>query len=218
MGSQFANANGLSQAVLTPENGKSFDYGFVYDPNWLSGLSVNADYFRITLDNLIVSGAGTAQTILTQCFNTQGPICSNVVRAVDGSVKFVTESSFNSGNLTDDGFDIGAHYRLPHTDWGNFALGFDATYIEEYNIASGWLHPASGRAITTRRSATSRRWRALATLDWNMGPFSRELDDALHPFDHGRLRKFRPESVGRGGEHGCRTTRTRLVRCCTSRR
>jgi outer membrane receptor protein involved in Fe transport len=170
MGSQFAAANGLSQAVLTPENGKSFDYGFVYDPSWVSGLSVNADYFRIVLNNLIVSGPGTAQTILTQCFNTQGPICSNVVRATDGSIKFVTESSFNSGNLTDDGFDIGAHYRLPQTDWGNFRAGFDATYIEEYNIdQGGFVQHLAGHYDKTFGNFA--RWRALATLDWNMGPF-----------------------------------------------
>jgi outer membrane receptor protein involved in Fe transport len=170
MGSQFASANGLSNAVLTPENGKSFDYGFVYDPSWISGLSVNADYFRITLDNLIVSGAGTAQTILTQCFNTQGPLCSNIVRATDGSISFVTESAFNSGNLTDDGFDIGAHYRLPQTDWGNFRVGFDATYIEEYNInQGGFVQHLAGHFDKTFGNFA--RWRALATLDWNMGPF-----------------------------------------------
>ena len=58
MGASFANANGLSNAVLGPEYGKSFDYGFVYDPEWIPGLSVNADYYRILLNNLIVSGAG----------------------------------------------------------------------------------------------------------------------------------------------------------------
>ncbi len=39
---------------LQPEFGKSFDYGFVYDPSWVSGLSINADYYRILLNNLIV--------------------------------------------------------------------------------------------------------------------------------------------------------------------
>ncbi len=77
MGSNFANSKGLSSAVLGPEFGKSFDYGFVYDPEWLPGLSVNADYYRILLNNLIVQGAGIAQTILTDCFNTQSAICGN---------------------------------------------------------------------------------------------------------------------------------------------
>ncbi|HEX6834810.1 MAG TPA: TonB-dependent receptor, partial [Rudaea sp.] len=137
MGSQFAASHGLSTAILQPEFGKSFDYGFVYDPSWLPGFSVNADYYRITLNNLIVSGVGIAQTILTQCFNTQGAICSNIVRGTDGSIKFVVESAFNSGNLTDQGFDVGAHYRLPTNSWGNFRFGVDATYIEKYNVDQG---------------------------------------------------------------------------------
>jgi outer membrane receptor protein involved in Fe transport len=170
MGSNFANANGLSNAVLGPENGKSFDYGFVYDPEWIPGLSVNADYYRILLNNLIVSGAGTAQTILTDCFNTQGPICSNIIRATDGSIKFVVEAPFNAGNLIDQGLDVGAHYRLPTTDWGNFRIGVDGSYIQKYNIAEpGFTQHLAGHFDKTFGNFA--RVRALATLDWSMGPF-----------------------------------------------
>jgi len=171
MGSEFAADHGLSTAVLQPEFGKSFDYGFVYDPGWLPGLSVNADYYRILLNNLIVSGPGIAQTILTQCFNTQGAICSNIVRGPDGSIKFVTESSFNSGDLVDQGFDVGAHYRLPATSWGNFRVGFDATYIEKWNInQGGFTQHLAGHFDKTFGNFA--RVRALATLDWNMGAFT----------------------------------------------
>jgi outer membrane receptor protein involved in Fe transport len=171
MGAEFARDKGLSNVVLQPEFGKSFDYGFVYDPNWLPGLSVNADYFRILLDNLIVSGPGIAQTILTQCFNTQGPICSDIIRNTDGSIKFVTESSFNSGNLVDQGFDIGAHYRLPETAWGNFRVGFDATYIQKWNIdQGGFVQHLAGHFDKTFGNFA--RVRALASLDWNLGPWS----------------------------------------------
>ena len=171
MGSQFAAEHHLSSAVLQPEFGKSFDYGFVYDPNWISGLSINADYFRILLNNLIVSGPGTAQTIVTSCFNTQGPICSNIFRFSDGSIKFVVESAFNSGNLVDQGFDIGAHYRIPETPWGNFRAGFDTTYIEKYNVSQpGFSQHLAGHFDKTFGNFA--RVRALATLDWNMGPWS----------------------------------------------
>jgi len=171
MGSQFASEHGLSSAVLQPEFGKSFDYGFVYDPSWLPGLSFNGDYYRILLDNLIVSGAGIAQTILTQCFNTQGPICSDIVRGSDGSIKFVTEAAFNSGNLVTQGFDIGAHYRLPETSFGNFRVGLDATYIQKWNIdQGGFIQHLAGHFDKTYGNFA--RVRALASLDWNMGPFT----------------------------------------------
>ena len=155
MGSQFASQNGLSSAVLQPEFGKSFDYGFVYDPEWIPGLSVNADYYRILLNNLIVSGPGTAQTILTQCFNTQGPICGNVFRSTDGSIKFVVESAFNSGNLVDQGLDVGAHYRLPTTRGATSASAWMAATSRSttsIRAVSSSIWPAT----STRRSATSR--------------------------------------------------------------
>ena len=171
MGSQFAAEHGLSSAVLLPEFGKSFDYGFVYDPKWIAGLSVNADYYRILLNNLITSGPGIAQTILTQCYNTQGPICGNIVRYPDGSIKFVTEAAFNSGNLVDQGLDIGAHYRLPATQWGVFRVGVDGTYIEKYNIdQGGFTQHLAGHFDKTFGNFA--RVRALATLDWNLGPWT----------------------------------------------
>jgi iron complex outermembrane recepter protein len=171
MGSEFAAAHGLSSVSLQPEFGKSFDYGFVYDPEWIPGLSVNADYYRILLNNLIVSGPGIAQTILTQCFNTQGPICGDIVRGSDGSIKFVTESAFNSGNLVDEGFDIGAHYRLPTTAWGNFRVGVDGTYIGKYNLdQGGFTQGLAGHFDKTFGNFA--RVRGLATIDWNLGAWT----------------------------------------------
>ena len=171
MGSQFAAEHGLSSATLLPEFGKSFDYGFVYDPEWIPGLSVNADAYRILLNNLIGGGIGSAQEILTQCFNTQGPICGNIFRNTDGSIKFVIESFFNQGNLVDQGFDIGAHYRLPSTSWGNFRVGADATYIEKYNITQGGFTQGLAGHFD-KAFGNYARVRGLATLDWNLGPWN----------------------------------------------
>jgi outer membrane receptor protein involved in Fe transport len=171
MGAQFALQHGLGTGVgLLPENGKSYDYGFVYDPEWIPGLSINADYYRIVLNNLIVFGANTAQTILNQCFNTQDSVCGDIVRNKDGSIKFVVEAPFNSGTLVDEGFDIGGHYRLPTTEWGNFVVGLDGSYIQAYNISQGGFtqHLAGHYDKTYGNFA---RVRGLATLDWSMGPF-----------------------------------------------
>ena len=169
-GSQYANANLGTNINLQPEHGKSYDYGFVYDPTWLSGLSVNMDYYRIVLDNLIVSGIGTAQTIINKCF-TEGVLCSALIRNPSGSdigqLRYVFEVPFNSGTLTTDGVDIGASYRLPETAWGNFRFALGATYIEEYNITPG-SHYAGHYDRTYGNLA---RWHGLGNIDWNMGPF-----------------------------------------------
>ncbi len=174
-GSQYANANLGTHVVLTPENGKSFDYGFVYDPSWLKGLSVNVDYYRILLNNLIVSGPGTAQQVVNQCFNGDTQVCSLLVRTASGSdkgnIKYVYEAAFNSGNLVTQGADFGGHYRLPDTAFGNFRVGLQATYIQRYDINQGGFdqHYAGHFDKTFGNLA---RWRYLGSLDWNWGAFS----------------------------------------------
>ena len=169
MGSQFANDHLGTKSILIPENGKSFSYGFVYDPRWLPGLSVNADYYRILLDNLIVSGAGIAQTILTQCFNSGGSICSDIIRNTDGSIKYIVEAPFNSGNLVDQGLDVGAHYRMPETAYGQFRFGLDGTYIENWNIdQGGFTQHLAGHFDKTFGNFS--RVRLKGAVDWNLGP------------------------------------------------
>ncbi len=170
MGSQFANDNLGTKSILNPENGKSFSYGFVYDPHWLPGLSINADYYRILLDNLIVSGPGIAQTILTQCFNAGGSICSDIVRNTDGSINYIVEAPFNSGSLVDQGFDAGIHYRLPETAYGAFRFGLDGTYIQNWNITQGgFTQHLAGHYDKTFGNFS--RVRIKGSVDWNLGPF-----------------------------------------------
>jgi outer membrane receptor protein involved in Fe transport len=174
-GQNYAAAHLGTKINVQPENGKSFDYGFVYSPHWVDGLSFNADYYRIVLNNLIISGAGTASTILTQCFNSGGAICSAITRIPTGSsigqLKYVYEVPFNSGTLTTSGIDLGAQYRLPETPIGNFNVGAKATYIGQYNVAlPGFTQHVAGHFDKTYGNFA--RWRALANVDWNLGPWT----------------------------------------------
>ncbi|HEX6832149.1 MAG TPA: TonB-dependent receptor [Rudaea sp.] len=171
MGSQFANEHLGTNSVLEPEHGKSFSYGAVYDPAWIPGMSLNADYFRFMLNSLIVSGAGIAQTVLTQCFNTGGAVCSNIFRNTDGSIRYIVESPFNSGNLSEDGFDVGMHYRLPQTPFGNFRIGLDASYIDKWNVSQGgFTQHLAGHYDKTFGNFS--RLRAVGALNWDMGAFN----------------------------------------------
>ena len=175
VGSQYANQNFGTNSHLTPENGKSYDFGFVYDPSWLPGLSVNADYYRIVLNNLIVSGAGTAQTILNKCYGSGitpvGPTCSLVTRTPGGLIRFIYEAPFNSGTLETKGTDIGAAYRLPETSFGNFRVEAKATYIQAYNITQSGITTGYAGHFD-KAQGNFARWRGLASIDWNWGSFS----------------------------------------------
>lgn len=178
-GSKYAHDNLGYQPQLKPENGKSYDFGFVYDAPWLPGLAISADYYKITLNNMIVSGPGTASTILNQCFNSPAaspsPLCSLVKRynagTNRGQISSIYEATFNLGNLVHRGADFSASYRLPETSWGNFRASFQATYIAEHTIDNnGVVQGYAG--VYDRGLGNFARWRALTSLDWNLGAFS----------------------------------------------
>jgi len=73
---------------IKPEQGKSFDFGVVYDPQWLPGLSVSADLWRIYLNDLIVRPTG--QTVVDFCYaDANSPYCDLIVHgggAIDSIV------------------------------------------------------------------------------------------------------------------------------------
>ncbi|HEY6984600.1 MAG TPA: TonB-dependent receptor, partial [Rhodanobacteraceae bacterium] len=71
-GSEFAGF------PLGPEFGKSFDWGIVYDPHWIDGLSVSADYWRLYLNNNI-TGIG-AQSVMDLCSAGQLQYCPLIHR------------------------------------------------------------------------------------------------------------------------------------------
>jgi outer membrane receptor protein involved in Fe transport len=169
---------------IGPEHGKSFDWGFVYDPHWLPGLSISADLWRIYLINDI--GLVPAQSVLDQCYLANGgPYCHLIHRYPGGSsqghIQYVVQPAGNLGRLDAKGVDMSARYRLAATALGNFALSFQATYLDRFaddpapGLPGDITQEYAGH-YTTFVSAISganfSRWKALATLNWNSGPWS----------------------------------------------
>ena len=173
-GSRYANYS------LKPEFGKSFDFGFVYDPHWLPGFSTTVDLWRIYLNDTITSIQ--AQTLANICFNNPSSnFCPLIHRFPNGQISNIYTPTVNLGRLDTSGVDFGFRYRLPHFDVmgvnpGNFGIQFDSTYISKYNDA-----PAPGissvavihnAGIYTSQFGNFARWRALGTLNWDRGPWN----------------------------------------------
>jgi outer membrane receptor protein involved in Fe transport len=184
--SQIAGLLSGSKAVginLTPEQGKSFDYGFVYDPHWIPGLSLSVDLWRVYLDNQI--SRVTAAETLNLCYLNGGFTCDFIHRTPSGpnagQISFVNSPKANLGRLDAKGADFSLRYRLPETPVGNFALNFQTTYLDRFadDPAPGKVgdftqeyaghYSTGGSAIS---NANFSRWKALATLNWNLGPWN----------------------------------------------
>ena len=187
---QTSQINGIASGSvaagydLQPEKGKSFDYGFVYDPHWLPGLSLSADLWRVYLNDEI--SAITAQNALTLCFlQNGGPTCPLIHRVAAGpslgQISFVQTPTGNIGRLDAKGFDIQAHYRVPETPIGNFTINFQSTYLDRFaddpapGVPGDYVQEYAGHYSTGASAiayANFSRWKALLGVNWNMGPWS----------------------------------------------
>jgi outer membrane receptor protein involved in Fe transport len=70
-----------SNPNLSAEKSDSYTYGVVYEPSFMRGFSISADYYNITVNDVIVSLA--AQTIVNSCYDSPGltsPLCGVFAR------------------------------------------------------------------------------------------------------------------------------------------
>ena len=103
------------------------------------------------------------------------PLCALIARVPSGpsqgQLLTVYEPAINVGSLVTRGVDLGVHYRLPATPIGNFAGTLQATYIDAYDVNNG-LTTQGLAGHFDKTFGNFARWRGLATLDWNLGPWN----------------------------------------------
>lgn len=187
-GSTFANFQ------LQPETGKSFDFGAVYSPPFVPGLTVSADYWRIYLKNLLTIVA--AQTEINLCSAGDLAYCPLITRIPTGisagDILHVISPTANLGRLDTKGVDFSGSYRLPAIRAGQFTVQVQGTYLTEFrsetapgtsnNVVSNGagLMAVAGTAIGAAcpdnlnygGTCYLPRWRAQATFGWQLGPLS----------------------------------------------
>ncbi|MBD9479485.1 TonB-dependent receptor [Pseudoxanthomonas sp. PXM02] len=159
---------------LQPEEGKSFSWGVVYDPDFLPGFSVSLDYWRLYLNETITRA--DAQTVVNTCYgNDSHPFCEFINRRSNGQVDFIREPIVNLGRLDTKGWDLALRYRLPDTAWGSWVLGMDATYIAQYDNDVNPLDDTDevvSLAGTYNKSyGNYSRVRARTFVNWQKGDF-----------------------------------------------
>jgi iron complex outermembrane receptor protein len=168
-GSDLAGVN------LKPETGRSYNFGFVYDPEFVPGLSTTVDFYRINLQDVIQPLGAT--TIESACFaNDASDFCRFVHRNVDGSLNFITQPTFNLGSETTDGFDISAKYKIPTNSFGVFTLGTDLTHINKFDVivdpTAVGVEPLHLAGHFNKDFGNYAKWRGNFSIDWSKGDFN----------------------------------------------
>jgi outer membrane receptor protein involved in Fe transport len=160
---------------LQPEQGKSFDWGMVYDPSWLPGFSVSVDYWRLYLNDTITNIS--AQIVLNSCYDDPGSdLCRFINRFSDGEINYIRQPAVNLGRLDTKGWDVALRYKIADTAWGSWNVGFDGTYVAQWDNDTD---PSSDNDAVVHLAGHYNlsygmygRIRARAFANWNLGDWS----------------------------------------------
>lgn len=168
----------LAGSTLAPEFGKSFDFGAVYSPHFVPGLTLQADVWKVYLKNNIIQPSG--QTAANICYGANDPanvFCSSVRRTGNGTILSITAPVSNLGNLYVRGVDAEVNYRVPQFGWlpGQFDVGVQGTYISQYdNDPAPGLPGDETLHIAGKYNSqygNFPRIRGLAHVNWQYGPW-----------------------------------------------
>jgi iron complex outermembrane recepter protein len=169
---------------LFEETATTYNYGFVFQPQWdgfLSSLSVAVDYWNIDIENVI--GTVAVNTALNQCFNTSGgnptydPLnffCALFTRNPGtGAMTNYSANNLNLGGLRTSGIDFSV-------DWshevgpGDLGINWVASLLEDASnqpLPGGQWIDTTGTIANTVASAAP-EWKWVGTVSYAVGPLS----------------------------------------------
>jgi iron complex outermembrane receptor protein len=187
-GGHISNGNGQINTLvggnpnLHPERSISRTVGFVYNPDFIPGFDISADYFKLDVEQYITSLSDP--TILGNCYvvgNTPGGGTCPLITVKGGIITQIVAASTNIGSILTEGVDVSSHYKFPSTSVGDFKLGFDMTFNKVFNKTTpnsaspthfatsslaGWATQSGSRAISYPKRKGD------LTLNWNFGPWA----------------------------------------------
>lgn len=158
-----------SNPNLTPETAISRSLGFVYSPNFVSGLGLSLDWWHTRIDNVVT--AFSASGILDDCYvyNISSQ-CAFFTRDPEtGTVDTLIRTTRNAGYWDIEGYDFEVNYLLPDTDLGRFSLNWQSTYYSDFRIKSD--NSPNTNPNPQVSFGENYRIRSVARLDWDKGDF-----------------------------------------------
>lgn len=172
---------------LQPEKGDTLTFGLGYQPKWISGLSLSADYYDVKIVGAINSIPG--QTLLNLCHASgyTDPLCDLVSRPFPISntspANFPTQLTslvqHNVGFLRTKGIDFEASYRFdPGFVPGSVSIRLLANHVDSFKIQNSPGVPTFeyagfiGRGLLKNADGAIPKWRVTGSIAYKNGPFS----------------------------------------------
>jgi iron complex outermembrane receptor protein len=114
---------------LLPERALSYTFGAVYQPTWLPGFRVSADYYSIDLEDAI--SALTPQQVVDGCYRQgQQSLCDQITRDSSGLLSLVEATLLNTAATETSGLDIELGYTYD-IEGGQLVARMLTTYVDD---------------------------------------------------------------------------------------
>jgi hypothetical protein len=119
--------------LLVPETAYEWSYGAAYNPKWIKGLTMSADWWHIDLRN--AGGFVSAQFIVDH----ESEFPGFVIRDATGEIKRVLNRALNISQAIVEGLDYEAIYTLDsgifgHTEFGRLTFTVNGTYLSRFEF------------------------------------------------------------------------------------
>ncbi|BCT91535.1 TonB-dependent receptor [Lysobacter helvus] len=157
-----------SNPNLQPELSRNMTVGFVYSPQQVDGLSIGLDWWKVRVDDAIVTDA--PNEILDDCYvRGIAERCSKFTRnPTTGAISTLDFALVNLGYVETAGYDLLATYHLPEQRWGRLGFTWDTTYVDYYEQKS-----TNSASVPVQYAGTAGTFRMRSNLsaDWSMGNY-----------------------------------------------
>lgn len=172
---------------IAPEEANTYTAGIVYQPAFLDGLSISADWYEITTEGLIAQ-LGTAN-IINQCFAGSASQCANITRADPaadpefgvGLITNVFNGFQNIGESVVSCADLEISYRTDVDLFGGLAGSGDSvnfrafySYLDQNSIDSDPNNPRTNTLLENAGNigAALPRNKLTANVSYTSGPLT----------------------------------------------
>ncbi len=165
----------IGTPTLKPETGDVLTAGFVYDSSLVRGLSLNVDYWKYTIDDIIT--ALDVNFAADQCVQTgNADFCGLMFRYATGpnAGEFLVfrTPTVNLGSLETDGIDVGIRYQLRDTPLGSWNFQLEATHINSFaNIATPGAPSVEVAGTFDPQYGNYAKWRGVFGIGWSKAGF-----------------------------------------------
>lgn len=138
---------------LVPEDSTSINLGIVLEPEFIPGLTLTADYWRVRQTGLVGTFGDDNAIALDLLRRLNGSTNPNVIRrdptaddialftgtslAPAGEILQVLDPYLNLDSRTSKGWDFGLFYNVPDFGLGDFRLRFNAARLKSFVQSAG---------------------------------------------------------------------------------